>query len=240
MLTDQNPSQEEGDSIDTLVNKAITNYKTAIKKENKGWADLSPQAIEQYIKHVQPLMLKLCKQIKTEVPEVYSTLQEFLMNFSDIGKSPRIPDSSGPHVSLARTFYNNGSDWGKYRDPSSIPNPPIEDQLDTLSAIKLHVLERAGILRRGFEELDKYELARFKHGYATFNDDIRPGCFGHAMAWFSGKINDIPNTLFFALKEFYREIIRPTTDTVDRIKKEVVEGKFSNTFNHYDSDKPYG
>ena len=226
-----------------IIHGAIVNYRSAIQK-NYGRQDklggIRNEDIEKFVQHVQPLMIELYTNLKSSLSDVQlNTLEEFLLNFSEIGTNTRTPNLQ-PNVLLIKVFYNDASDWLRYtRTDSAVPNPPIENQLDVLSARKLNALSRAGVDK--FEDLDEYEKARIKNGYATFSSSEFPGCFDYSIAWFDKVLDTIPNELVSGLREFYREIIRPTTDNIDEIKTAVKRGNFSFTYeNNHNSDKPYG
>ena len=235
------------DKLDTdsekIIYKAIDNYRQVIQKNygnqnNLGY--IGDKNIEKFLQHIQPIMAGFYATLKSDLSDMQiSALEEFLLNFSEIGVNPRIPNLK-PNVSLIRLFYNDTFDWGGYRKRSSIvPDPPIEKQLDALSARKLYILSRAGIDK--FEDLDEYEKIRMEEGYSLFSSSELPGCFDYSIAWFSKKLDNVPNELVFGLREFYKKIVKPTIDDIDKLKKAIKQEGFSfKDENNYNSDKPYG
>jgi tetratricopeptide (TPR) repeat protein len=204
-------------SVEDIVGKAISNYRTAIKTAygNPNLLSCMKQSdIDVFLKQAYPLVIKFYESALKTVLDINKegALDDFLMNFAEVGAKENLK----PHLHIIRLFNADISNW----DYSF----PLEEYLDLMSAKKLHLLTAAGIDK--FENnFDEYEKARLKNGHDIIGEDyLEWGCYDYALDYFREKLKVEPSRdLVKALQTFYRDLIKPTIERINQAKEKAKE-----------------
>jgi hypothetical protein len=195
-----------------LVDAAFKQYESAVNNaygESTKLGSIAPHTLKEFLSHMRPIMLQFYQATRSEIPE--NILYEFLMNFGEIGAhGDRLQFK--PNINLVRIFCDDASDVAQRRmvDKAKL--------FDTLSARKLFILKDAGIMQ--YEQLAPYDLKRIQEGYES-PPGTSPGCFDYSLAWFKGRLGNVPDRFVNNLIAFYRGIIKPATDNIEHIRQEI-------------------